>query len=98
MSLHHQIAAAAARAPRVPDARFPTHDGPIWPNERRRMTHVVAIEERMIEDAATLLRDRGSDGTIVVTDFIRLGWTQAQIDLYGAAAIASAEHALRVAA
>lgn len=68
------------------EARFATQDGYIWPLKRGDMVTTAAIRERLVEDLAGLVRDRGADAVILTEHYLCLGWTRDQIALHGKAA------------
>lgn len=78
------------RRPASPDAKRATHDGFIWPRTPSEMTDETAIRTRMVEDAFAFEDLHGDFEGINEAYFLRRGWTQTQISLNGAAAIAIA--------
>lgn len=68
------------------EARFATQDGYIWPLKRGDMVTSAAIRERLAEDLAGLVRDRGADAVILTDDYLRLGWNRDQVAIHGKAA------------
>ena len=70
------------------EAKRATHDGQIWPVDRPRMADANQIANRMAEDAAGLIRERGADAVITIDDFLVQGWTIDQVCRVGSAAIA----------
>ena len=63
--------------------KFTTHDGNIWPVDRRLMQNPNTIRRRMAEDAEGIVRERGADATLSQDDLERLGWTRAQLQAHG---------------
>lgn len=59
---------------------------PRWPERRADMTSPVAIRERMAEDLGALIFERGDEAVILTEDYLRLGWTRAQVDAHALAA------------
>jgi hypothetical protein len=49
-----------------------------------------AIRQRMADDFAALIRERGEDAVITVADLVALGWTRPQVLDHGTAAAALA--------
>lgn len=64
------------RAPR--EAKLPTDDGFIWPRARAEMEDPAAIRARLGEDTAELLA-RHKGRVLTTDDFLRLGWSRAQL-------------------
>lgn len=81
------LAVAALDSPTQREARRATDDGFIWPVERGHMRSGRRIRERLREDAATLLRDRGREAVLTTEDFLRLGWQRSQLAEHGRAAL-----------
>lgn len=62
----------------VREAKLATDDGFIWPRARAEMEDPAAIRARLGEDTADLLR--AFKGRVLTTDdFLRLGWSRAQL-------------------
>lgn len=59
---------------------------PRWPERRADMASPVAIRERMAEDLSDLIYERGDEAVILTEDYLRLGWTRAQVDAHALAA------------
>lgn len=78
------LAVAALSAPTQREARRPTGE---WPFARAEMRSARRIRERLREDAATLLRKRGSEAVLTTEDFLRLGWQRSQLAEHGRAAL-----------
>ena len=74
------------QAARLSEARVATQDGYIWPVIRADMITGPNIRERMAEDLASLVRERGCDAVITTQDYLRLGWTRDQVEIHGARA------------
>lgn len=70
----------------ISEARTATHDGYIWPVERRRMVDAAAITARMVEDIAALVRQESDQPCVTLDDLTRCGWHPAQTDRHGALA------------
>ena len=88
--LHHYGSRAPSNSPPVStatavrfEARRATHDGYIWPRERRLMVVAACIRERMAEDLATLIRKAGAFETVCDDALIALGWAPEQVRRYG---------------
>lgn len=65
------------------EAKRATHDGFIWPRERRLMAVAACVRERMGEDLAHLIREAGAFETVCDDALIALGWTPEQVRRYG---------------
>jgi hypothetical protein len=70
------------------ESRIATHDGYIWPYERRLMQKPGPIRERMVEDIGRLVTDGGEDAVVTLADLARLGWPQGKVEEHGKAAFA----------
>ena len=73
------------------ESRIATHDGYIWPVERRKMVAPGGIRERMVEDIGRLVRDGGEDAVVTLADLVHLGWPQGSVEACGKAAFAMYE-------
>lgn len=69
------------------EAKRATHDGYIWPRERRLMAVAACIRERMAEDLSHLIREAGAFETVCDDALIALGWTPEQVRRYGEQAV-----------
>jgi hypothetical protein len=70
----------------IREKKTATHDGMIWPVARRDMRTTRAIRERMAEDLAALVKNRGVEAVILTDDFLAMGWTREQINSHMLAA------------
>lgn len=75
-------------APR--DHRTPTHDGYIWPLPRDRMDDPGAIRQRMAQDIAGLVAERGEEAVVDTADLVRMGWRPEQVRAYSLSATSAA--------
>jgi hypothetical protein len=66
------------------EERTATHDGHIWPTERRNMVQISAIVERMAQDFLALSRKDGLDNWY--EELQSLGWTGIHLDSHAHAA------------
>ena len=92
--LHHHGLQAPSNSPPVSaatavrlEAKRATHDGYIWPRERRLMAVAACIRERMAEDLAHLIREAGAFETVCDDALIALGWTPEQVRRDGEQAV-----------
>lgn len=81
-SVLNDLLVSTATAVRL-EARRATHDGYIWPRERRLMVVAACIRGRMAEDLATLIRKAGAFETVCDDALIALGWAPEQVRRYG---------------
>jgi hypothetical protein len=76
-----------------PEARTATHDGYIWPVERRLMIETASVRERMAEDIDNGRKALTADQCFTEDDLVRLGWRVQMVRLHAGAAFAQAKAA-----
>lgn len=68
------------------ESRIATHDGYIWPVERRLMQAAGPIRERMAHDIHQAIAEIGADECVGEDTLRWMGWTPAQIEAHATSA------------
>lgn len=75
------------------ESRIATHDGYIWPVERRLMLAAGPIRERMAQDIRQAIAEIGADECVSEDTLRWIGWLPAQIEAHAGPAFEQVKQA-----